>query len=346
MSHTSRSAFGALIALSIALVGGPSVRADGPKKATLTATTDLVWQKTPIGPEASPSRGDFTSGSRVTFLKFAAGAKTPPHTHSVDYWGVVSFGKHASLGHRQAGDPEGTSFRLALVHARQRRACQRVPGRRGVCDGHHPGWEVRFPAFERPMKARFAPPSRRKEKRAMRMLLRAILCLALLRSDGIALPAPETTASPQDDAALFAIFDQVNTFDIETATLGAEKGQSRGVRALAAMVLRDHSAVRQMARDLAKTQGVQYDVPTDDEPARAHAKALAELQDRSPAPTSMAPTSSTNAGFIERPSTRSGRLSFRRSAPKGYEASSPTFFPASSTIFTPRRRRRAATGIR
>jgi putative membrane protein len=84
-----------------------------------------------------------------------------------------------------------------------------------------------------------------------------------------------------DDAAIFAIYDQVNGFDIETASLGAVKGDSEDVRALAVMVLRDHSAVRQMTRDLAGNLGVAYEVDGDNASAKNHAAALAALEAKS-----------------------------------------------------------------
>jgi len=85
-------------------------------------------------------------------------------------------------------------------------------------------------------------------------------------------------AAALDDRAIFSVYDQVNGFDIETATLGAVQGQSQEVRALAAMVLRDHSMVRQMARDLAQRLGVAYDVPEQDAAAQGHARALTVLR--------------------------------------------------------------------
>ena len=83
--------------------------------------------------------------------------------------------------------------------------------------------------------------------------------------------------TPLDDAQVLATFDQVNGFDIETARLGAVHGHSEAVRGLAADVLRDHSMVLQMARDLASRAGIAYQVATDDDAARSHAGALREL---------------------------------------------------------------------
>ena len=61
-------------------------------KATHTSTLDLKWAKTPFGPDASPVYGDFSKGEHISYIKFAAGMKTPVHTHSSDYVGIVISG--------------------------------------------------------------------------------------------------------------------------------------------------------------------------------------------------------------------------------------------------------------
>lgn len=53
-----------------------------------------------------------------------------------------------------------------------------------------------------------------------------------------------------DDAAIVAIYNQVNGFDIETGRLGKEKGHAEEVRTLAEMVTKDHTEVRKMATAL------------------------------------------------------------------------------------------------
>jgi putative membrane protein len=63
--------------------------------------------------------------------------------------------------------------------------------------------------------------------------------------------ASPVTAQELDDGAIIAIYNQVNSFDIETGLLGAERGHSKEVRALGAMVARDHSGVRQAVDSLA-----------------------------------------------------------------------------------------------
>lgn len=103
----------------------------------------------------------------------------------------------------------------------------------------------------------------------------AVLAIALSPAVGSA----EDAGKPAlDDAAIFAIYDQVNGFDIETAMLGVVRGQSPEVRALAGMVLRDHSTVLQMTRGLAGNLGISYSVDPSNEAAQNHADNLAGLK--------------------------------------------------------------------
>src|SRR5687768_5438622 len=77
------------------------------------------------------------------------------------------------------------------------------------------------------------------------------------RSDANAIvaatPAPSAAL---DDPTIVAIFDAANTADMETGELAAQRGSSKAVRDFGAMLLRDHSAVRQQGRDLADRLGV------------------------------------------------------------------------------------------
>ncbi len=108
-----------------------------------------------------------------------------------------------------------------------------------------------------------------------------LLSLTALFSQGIAATAmaEQSTATAQlSQSEIFAIYDQLNGFDIETAGLGAVKGHDTQVRELAVMVLRDHSAVRQWARDIAVAEGVEYTVDAESEAAAGHNGAMAQLQ--------------------------------------------------------------------
>lgn len=78
------------------------------RKSTRTAVSDLTWKNVSEGRSVSPVYGDMKTGKHVTFLKFAPGLKTEPHTHSNDYVGIVIKG---TMRHYQPGFPE-TETRL------------------------------------------------------------------------------------------------------------------------------------------------------------------------------------------------------------------------------------------
>lgn len=92
--------------------------------------------------------------------------------------------------------------------------------------------------------------------------------------DSLQAPAP----TRPDDPTIIAIFDAANTADIETGSLAAERGGSRVVRDYAAMLVRDHLAVRKLGRELAARLGVTPTPPADDPAARAHAAAMKSLR--------------------------------------------------------------------
>ncbi|GEM_PF-1357798 len=81
-----------------------------------------------------------------------------------------------------------------------------------------------------------------------------------------------------DDPTIVAIFDAANTWDIETGTLGQEKGSTKDVRDFGAMLVRDHRMVRQQGRDLATKLGVTPTPPADFALAAKHAAAMRTLQ--------------------------------------------------------------------
>ena len=80
-----------LSACSSALANSKSSRLADPHSSR-TAAEKLQWGKTPFGPDASVVYGDFSKGKHITLIKFPAGMKTPIHTHSHDYIGVVIAG--------------------------------------------------------------------------------------------------------------------------------------------------------------------------------------------------------------------------------------------------------------
>jgi putative membrane protein len=117
-----------------------------------------------------------------------------------------------------------------------------------------------------------------------RTTIPAVAALIVTLSAGIAASAapslghPAAPADTLDDATIVAIFDAANTADIETGALAAERGASKEVREFGAMLVRDHTQVRQQGRDLAKKLGVTPTPPKDDRSAKDHAAAMERLR--------------------------------------------------------------------
>jgi putative membrane protein len=83
------------------------------------------------------------------------------------------------------------------------------------------------------------------------------------------------------DGQVLALFDEANTADIWTGRLAFSKARSTEVRNLGAMVIADHEAVQQMARELAKKQRISATPPANDDSAKALAASVALLQSKS-----------------------------------------------------------------
>ncbi len=81
-----------------------------------------------------------------------------------------------------------------------------------------------------------------------------------------------------NDPTIVAIFDAANTWDIQTGALAAKKGTTKEVRAFGAMLVRDHTKVRQMGRDLATKLAVTPTPPKDFAMAADHAGAMKTLR--------------------------------------------------------------------
>ena len=75
-----------LMALTLAAL------AESTRHPTNATPAELHWADTGLGPLASSVSGDFSRGAHVTYMKFAPGMKTPLHTHSADYTGIVVSG--------------------------------------------------------------------------------------------------------------------------------------------------------------------------------------------------------------------------------------------------------------
>jgi putative membrane protein len=105
-----------------------------------------------------------------------------------------------------------------------------------------------------------------------------ISLLALTLSVVLTAPNPASAQDGPSDATIVAIFDGANSADIETGRLALEKGSSKEVRDFGAMLARDHDAVRQLGRDLAKKLGVTPTPPSPDAGQAAHAVAMKRLR--------------------------------------------------------------------
>ena len=108
----------------------------------------------------------------------------------------------------------------------------------------------------------------------------AVGALAFTIRISAATPAPITSVAHAalDDATIVAIFDAANTADIETGELAVKMGSTKTIRDFGAMLARDHKAVRQQGRDLAKKLGVTPTPPKDDDSAKQHAAVLKKLR--------------------------------------------------------------------
>jgi hypothetical protein len=94
-----------VVAIAAAVGFGAGAWADHAKAAkaiTLTQPAEVKW--TPMnaqagdkGPQLAVVFGDPSKGPFGAFMKFPAGFKPGPHTHSSDYWGVVLQGAMADF---------------------------------------------------------------------------------------------------------------------------------------------------------------------------------------------------------------------------------------------------------
>ena len=108
--------------------------------------------------------------------------------------------------------------------------------------------------------------------------LRAAVAGALVALVASATPARAQAAAKLDDPTIVAIFDAANSWDIQTGELAAKKGTTKAVKDFGAMLVRDHTNVRQQGRDLAAKLKVTPTPPKDFVLAKTHADAMKKLQ--------------------------------------------------------------------
>lgn len=110
-------------------------------------------------------------------------------------------------------------------------------------------------------------------------ILTTAVAVALIGAVGFT-PSTVPTQGGQaklDDATIVAIFDAANTYDIETGSMAARKGNSSAVKEFGAMLERDHQNVRAQGRELAKSLNVTATPPRDFALAKAHVAAKQSL---------------------------------------------------------------------
>ena len=115
------------------------------------------------------------------------------------------------------------------------------------------------------------------------MTRRILATLSVTIASSVIIVGVATATQPGaklDDPTIVAIFDAANTADIETGKLASEKGSTKEVRDFGAMLMRDHTAVRQMGRDLASKLSVTPTPPAEDATAAVHAKAMIDLKSK------------------------------------------------------------------
>jgi putative membrane protein len=97
---------------------------------------------------------------------------------------------------------------------------------------------------------------------------------------GAGVTGARAQASPAklNDPTIVAIFDAANTWDIESASLAATRTKNKDVATLAQEFIRDHTAVRQQGRDLAKKLGVTPTPPQNPPLYQDHLAAMAKMR--------------------------------------------------------------------
>jgi putative membrane protein len=120
-------------------------------------------------------------------------------------------------------------------------------------------------------------------KTSILLAMAAIAIVPATRAQAPALsvsaPVRASVAPALDDPTIVAIFDAANSWDIQTSEIAMKKSHNKDVRRFAKMMIHDHTAVRQMGRDLAKKLAVTPTPPGPDFPlAVDHVATLKKLR--------------------------------------------------------------------
>jgi putative membrane protein len=111
--------------------------------------------------------------------------------------------------------------------------------------------------------------------RRMTMAVLAGMSLSLMGSS-----APGRGARAIDDATILTRFEEMATADLGCAQLAAERAQRGDVKAFAAVLVREHTMARQMARDAALQLKVTLKPNPDNKQKGEHEKIEKELRER------------------------------------------------------------------
>jgi putative membrane protein len=109
-------------------------------------------------------------------------------------------------------------------------------------------------------------------------LAAGVFCVGLAATS-LNVRSAQARVAALDDPTIVAIFDAANTWDIETGRLAEKKGTTKDVRDFGAMLVHDHTMVREQGRDLAKKLGVTPTPPKDFALAKDHAEAMKRLRE-------------------------------------------------------------------
>lgn len=95
----------ATAAAAMAAFAALASAADRQPKLRYVPFAGIEWTETPDGRAVATVSGDRTRGEHTTFIRFPAGMKSPPHTHTLDYHGLIVKGV---ARHYMPGSPEET----------------------------------------------------------------------------------------------------------------------------------------------------------------------------------------------------------------------------------------------
>ncbi len=99
-----------------------------------------------------------------------------------------------------------------------------------------------------------------------------------LQAQALAAKPARAAVAALDDATIVAIFDAANTWDIETSQIAVKKSKNKDVLMFADMMIKDHTAVRKLGRDLVAKLKVTPTPPGKDFPLYIdHVDAMTKL---------------------------------------------------------------------